>query len=281
VQLSDGLPLLERAVNGKAAPFLLDTGAERTVFADTAVGELGLPRDQWVSSSIRGIGGVIERTANVVLHSFEIGGVPLRRRSVNPALSFVVAPLPWHKLGNLTISGLLGADYLSAFDLDLDLPGRKLTLYHTNGCMRQPIPWEPASSPVSLERPRPYVILAPVQIGNRTLHAQIDTGSTFSFISWKGAAQLGITPAMLAIDPELSVRGIGRQTVEMRSRSFELVRLGPAEYRDVRLVFGLPAGGFPFDMLLGMDLLRSRRLLISYATGRLLIATHAQDGQIR
>jgi predicted aspartyl protease len=125
------------------------------------------------------------------------------------------------------------------------------------------------------------VILAPVQIGGRTLRAQIDTGSTFSFVSWKGAAQLGITPAMLALNPELSVRGIGRQAVGMRSRSFELVRLGPAEFRAVRLVFGSPAGGFPFEMLLGMDLLRSQRLLISYATDRLLIATHAQDRQIR
>jgi len=77
------------------------------------------------------------------------------------------------------------------------------------------------------------------------------------------------------------VRGIGRQAVGMRSRSFELVRLGPAEFRAVRLVFGSPAGGFPFEMLLGMDLLRSQRLLISYATDRLLIATHAQDRQIR
>ena len=41
---------------------------------------------------------------------------------------------------------------------------------------------------------------------------------------------------MLALNPELSVRGIGRQTVEMRGRSFELVRLGPAEYHDVRLM---------------------------------------------
>ncbi len=223
---------------------------------------------------------MIERTANVVLRSFEIGGVPLRRRSVNPVLSFVVAPLNWHTIGGRTVSGLLGADYLSVFDLDLDLPGRKLTLYRTNGCIREPIPWGPANSPVSLERPRSYVILAPVQIGGQTLHAQLDTGSTVSFVSWKGAARLGITPAMLAQNPELSVRGIGRQTLPMRSRAFELVRLGPAEYHDVRLIFGSPAGGgFPFDMLLGMDLLRSERLFISYATARLLIATGAKDAE--
>ncbi|MBV8093488.1 MAG: aspartyl protease family protein [Acetobacteraceae bacterium] len=276
VRIVQNYALVELAVNGRTATFLLDTGAERTVFANTAIEELGLARDEWVSSSIRGMGGVIERTANVVLRSFDIGGLPLRRRSVNPVLSFAVAPLPWHEIGGRTISGVLGADYLSVFDLDLDLPGGKLTLYDTIGCMREQIPWEPANSPVLLEHPKPYVILAPVQILGRTLHAQLDTGASFSFVSWKGAAQLSITPTMLAQTPELSARGIGRQGVAMRSRSFELLRLGPVEYHDVRMLFGSPAGGFPFEMLLGMDLLRSQHIFISYATNRLLIATNAK-----
>ena len=175
-------------------------------------------------------------------------------------------------LGAEPSPGSSGADYLSVFDLDLDLPAGKLTLYDTSGCTREPIPWGPAHSLLSLERPRPFVILAPVQIGGQTLHAQLDTGASVSFVSWKGAARLGITPAMLAEDPDLIARGIGRQAVAMRSRSFDLVRLGPAEYRHIRLLFGSPSGGFPFEMLLGMDLLRSHRIFISYATGRLLIA---------
>jgi predicted aspartyl protease len=272
VQLVQNHPLVELAVNGQPATFLLDTGAERTVFADTAVRELGLARDQWVSSSVRGVGGVIEMTANAVPRSFTIGGVALRRRSVNPALSFVVAPLPWHELGGRTISGLLGADYLSTFDLDLDLPRGRLTLYDTAGCAREPIPWGVANTPVTLERPRPYVILAPVQIDGRTLLAQLDTGASLSLVSRKGAARLGIAPEMTA--PAPGARGVGRQALALRSRVFAMARLGPAEYRDVSLMFGAPAGGFAFDMLLGMDLLRGQRMFISYATNRLLIATH-------
>ncbi len=271
VQLVQNRPLVELAVNGRAATFLLDTGAERTVFADTAVRELNLARDPWVSSSIRGVGGVIEMTANAAPRSFTLGGVALRRRGVNPALSFVVAPLPWHELGGRTISGLLGADYLSTFDLDLDLPHGTLTLYDTAGCAREPIPWGPANAPVALARPRPYVILAPVAIGNRTLMAQLDTGASFSLVSRKGAASLGIAPEMQ--DPGPSARGIGRQPLPLRSRTFETIRLGPAEYHDVTLAFGAPVGGFAFDMLLGMDLLHGRRVLISYATNRLLVAT--------
>src|SRR5689334_1876960 len=52
----NNLPLVELKVNGKDATFVLDTGTERTLFADTAVRELGLARDEWVSSSVRGVG---------------------------------------------------------------------------------------------------------------------------------------------------------------------------------------------------------------------------------
>lgn len=272
VQLVQNHPLVELAVNGVAAIFLLDTGAERTVFADTAVRELGLARDQWVSSSVRGVGGVIEMTANAVPRSFAIGGLALRRRGVNPALSFVVAPLPWHELGGRAISGLLGADYLSTFDLDLDLSRGTLALYDTTDCAHASLPWGPANVPVPLQRPRPYVLLAPVAIDGRTLLAQLDTGASVSLVSRKGAARLGITPEMQRAGP--SARGIGRQALPLHSRIFETARLGPAEYRHVTLAFGAPAGGFAFDMLLGMDLLRGRRVFISYATNRLLIATH-------
>lgn len=271
MQLVQNRPLVELAVNGRAAIFLLDTGAERTVFADTAVRELDLARDQWVSSSIRGVGGVIERTANAVPRSFALGGVALRRRGVNPALSFVVAPLPWHELGGRTISGLLGADYLSSFDLDLDLARGTLALYDTTDCAHAPIPWGPANVPVPLQRPRPYVLLAPVAIDGRTLLAQLDTGASVSLVSRKGAARLGITPETQA--PASSARGIGRQSLPLRSRVFATVCLGPVEYRNLTLAIGAPAGGFAFDMLLGMDLLRGRHAFISYATNRLLVAT--------
>lgn len=271
VQLVQDRPLVELAVNGRPATFLLDTGAERTVFADMAVRELDIARDTWVSSSVRGVGGVIEMTANAVPRSFTLGGVALRRRGVNPTLSFVVAPLPWHELGGRTISGLLGADYLSTFDLDLDLSRRRLTLYDTADCAHAPIPWGPANVSIALRRPRPYVLLAPVAIDGRTLLAQIDTGASVSLVSRKGAARLGIAPEMQG--PPQSARGIGPQALPLRSRVFETVQLGPATYRDMMLVFGAPAGGFAFDMLLGMDLLRGQHVFISYATDRLLVAT--------
>ena len=269
VDLVDNRPLVDVAVDGRTATFLLDTGAERTILSDAAVHSLGLARDTWVSTSVRGVGGTIERTANAVLRSFDLGGVPLRRHAVSQRLTFVVAPLPWTEQGGRPIVGLLGADYLSAFDLDLDMPAGTLTLYDTKDCDGVPIPWGPANTPVALQRPSPYVVLAPVVIGDRTLQAQLDTGASFSLVSARGEARLGFTPGA----PNASARGVGRQAMPLRMRVVPTARLGPAVYRDVLLAFGSPAGGFPFDMLLGTDLLRRQRIFISYATSRLLVAT--------
>jgi predicted aspartyl protease len=268
-------PLVEVALDGKKADFLLDTGAERTVVADSAVRELGLARDPWVSSGIRGVGGVLERTSNALLRSFEIGGVKLRRHAMSPALSLVVAPLPWGTIGPYKISGLLGADYLSAFDLDLDFPGHMLALYETTGCGADPIPWAPSFGALPLQRPAPYVVLAPLEVDGKTLLAQIDTGAALSLISGKGAARLGITPAMLAHDSGRDIRGIGRQAPLVHNRIVETMQLGPSVFHNVQISFGSLPGLLPFDMLLGMDLLHGQHILLSYATSRLLIAKPA------
>jgi len=45
VLLKQNHPLVELLIDGKAATFLPDIGAERTTFADTAVQKLGLARD--------------------------------------------------------------------------------------------------------------------------------------------------------------------------------------------------------------------------------------------
>jgi len=125
---------------------------------------------------------------------------------------------------------------------------------------------------VLLGRPTPTALLAPVRTGDSTLQAQLDTGASLSLIGIKGAARLGITPDLLARDAPGSARGIGRLTLALRNHIVPSLRLGSVEFRDVPLAFRTPAGGLPFDMLLGADLLGQQRVFISYATDRLLIA---------
>src|SRR6185312_14997777 len=66
LEIASGLLVASVDVNGKPARFVIDTGAERTIISEAAVHRLGLRRDPWVGTTVRGVGGV-ERRANTVL----------------------------------------------------------------------------------------------------------------------------------------------------------------------------------------------------------------------
>ncbi len=260
------------ALDGKPARLVLDTGAERTVVSQAAMRELHLRGDPWVSTFIRGVGGV-EWRANALLESFTLGGVPLRRRSVNPVLSLVVAPLPFPTSGADGAAGLLGSDYLSVFDLDLDLAAGTLGIYAMQDCATGAIPWSLPFVTVPATRPKAGVLLVPVQIDGRILQAELDTGAVASLVTARGAARLGLAanPSDARAGPAL--RGVGRQEMAVQIREFAEIRFGPLVLRDAHLAVGAPAGGYPFDMILGLDILRDARLWISYASNRVLVAT--------
>ncbi len=122
-------------VNGIAASFILDTGAQRSVVTGEAVRRLGLARDQWVGTTLSGVGG-IDRRANADPRSFSLGGVRLVRRTLNHDTSLTVGIIPRTVVGDHVIDGLLGRDFLSVFDLDLDMPARRLTIYSVQGLRR-------------------------------------------------------------------------------------------------------------------------------------------------
>jgi hypothetical protein len=121
------------AVNRIVATLILDTGAQRSMVTEQAVHRLDLARDQWVGTTMRGVGG-IESRPNADPRSLTLGGVALVRRTLNHDTSLTVGVIPRTRVGNLVIDGVLGRDFLSLFDLDLDVPARRLTLYQVQGC---------------------------------------------------------------------------------------------------------------------------------------------------
>jgi hypothetical protein len=196
----------------------------------------------------------------------------LRRRTLTEDTSVTVGPLPVAEVAGRPITGLLGRDFLSPFDLDLDLPAHRLTLYGVSGCDTGFLPWtEPyAAIPVSTTVGAALVVAALVD--GRLLRALVDSGASASLITAPGMFRLGLTPELLARDPGANGTGVGPQPVPMHRHRFAELRVGPEVTRDPVLWVASVRVVPIVDLLLGADWLAHRRVWLSFATKQVFVA---------
>jgi hypothetical protein len=270
----DGTMTVPLEVNGIAATFILDTGAQRSLVTEEAVRRLGLSRDAWVGTTMSGIGG-IDRRPNAIPRSLSLGGIPLVRRTLHHDTSMTVGIMPSRRTGAVTIDGLLGRDFLSLFDLDLDVPGGRLTLYQVQNCDGRFLPWPGGYSAIPVAMPAESALVVPVTLDATPLHAMLDSGASASLLAAPGMFRAGVALAGLAADPATDVSGLGPHVVIMRRHKFHSLRVG-GEVIDAPLIWVAPIRLTPIvDMLLGADWLAVRHVWISYATRQLFVADPA------
>jgi hypothetical protein len=267
----DGHILVTVQVNDIAATFVLDTGAERTLMGEDVVRRLGLERDGWVTSTILGIGGLQQRP-NALPHTLRLGTTPLHRRTLTGDTSVTVGPLPVTEIAGRPIAGLLGRDFLSLFDLDIDLPDHRMTLYDVRGCDAWFLPWTSPYAAIPATMPMGAALVVQVPVDDRPLRALIDTGASSSLITASGMFRLGVTPALLARDPAGNGAGVGPAPVPMHLHRFAELRVGPDVMPDPALWVASVRVVPIVDMLLGADWLQTRRVWLSFATKQVFVA---------
>jgi hypothetical protein len=260
-------------VNGITATFILDTGAQRSVVTEEAVRRLGVARDEWVGTTMRGVGG-IESRPNADPRSLTLGGIPLVRQTLSHDTSLTVGVLPRPRVGSLLIDGLLGRDFISVFDLDLDVPDRRLTLYQVHDCAGRFLPWAGGYGAVPVTLPAEDALVTPVTLDGTKLRALLDTGASSSLVAAPGLFRLGLQPASLAGDPVDQVAGLGFHLVTMHRHVFRSLQVA-GQTIGSPVIWVAPVHLTPIvDMLLGADWLAGRRIWISFATRQMFIASN-------
>ena len=123
LEVRGNMLFVQAKIDEEPVTLLVDTGAERTLLTEAAVDRLHLPRDLQHATRTLGIGSPTATWDARLPNGIVLGATHF------PVDSVTVGRFGIHEVAGGSADGLLGADILLAFDIDLDLPARRITFY--------------------------------------------------------------------------------------------------------------------------------------------------------
>lgn len=273
LQMQHGLPLVAAAIDGHPVWLVVDTGAERSILTKQAVARLQLQHDIGRVSHTMGIGGP-STNWDVVVGSIVMGGVRF------PIDRFAVGNFEIPADGGAAPAGLLGADILLAFDLDIDISHDTVTLYRARRCDDARPPWEEEAIPIHGVTTRKDRVLIPLALDGLKAAGLLDTGAQHTTIGSDLAARVGVGERTMAGDPVIVEHGAGPAEVPTHLHRFASLVIGPTHVANPRLTV-VPSEFGVGDALIGQDFLRGRRAWISFASSQVFVTPLSGDGTPR
>jgi tetratricopeptide (TPR) repeat protein len=266
------LPVVAAKINGKDTALGFDMGAQ-TFITPEAVSHHHLPRDEFRRTRSVGTTAIIT-ARNVLIRDFQFAGTSHRMKSVAAIALVSKITSGESSLIGAPLEGILGADILADYDLDLDFINNTLTLYKVSGCASVQPRWTGTFEALPVKVTGQRRISVPVILDGHKLRAIFDTGANQSAVSRAAASRIGIAEAVLKADNLQSFIGAGNIAAKLRSHRFQALAVGEETMRDVRLgILKIPL--LEADMLLGHDYMRSKRFWISYATKTVFVQAGA------
>ena len=266
LELVRNWPIATVDLDGRPVRLVVDTGAQVTVLTEEAVRRLDIQTDWNRPSSLVGVGGALR-----IFHA-KAGKIALAGATAED-IEFAITPATFSYPGVAPIDGFLGGDVLSKFDVDIDLPNSRMTLYRARPCPSGTPPWtEPftALTTPSVWGPlinRPYL---PITLDGHTIEVMLDTGAQSSTMTAAIAYSVGVTAEALAADRSGTTKGVVNGPKAVQAHRFSTLTVGPETFHNPTLVVTerMDAGA---AMLLGSDYLRTHRAWISYASRKLFL----------
>jgi predicted aspartyl protease len=259
VTLAAGVPVVRFTVSSKELLLILDTGAQSTVISTGAADRLQLPRSMVYPRRMRGLGGGLVGGA-VGLPGLAVAGIEL------PNFGALVAPIEL-KLSGIVPDGLLGADILSDYDVDLDLARNRVRLWCSSGAPD----WSRSYSTIEANRSLHDRLFFWSALDGKRTAVIIDTGAQHSLVDSRAALATGIDAKALGSQPAIAVLGIsGSGGVQARPYRFRELAIGRERLAQPSLLVA-PLGLEDADLILGADFMKDRRVRLSYRSRRIYI----------
>jgi predicted aspartyl protease len=260
VTILRNVPLVVVEINGLPATLILDTGAQTMLLTQAAVTRLGLRTDSRAPVKVSGIGGASLNWPAIV-RRFAIGGLAL------PDQLASVHAIGLGEVGGIQPDGLLGADVLGRFEVDLDMPGKRLALYGGRACEDETLPMQGRIVEVAAPGSRRNRLVIEADLDGRKMTALLDSGAEASVVMAQATL---LTPEALQADPKVMLRGTGPELTEGRRHMFDRLEVAGQGFRRVLLTV-MQRQANEDDMIIGMDYMAARRIWLAYPRRKVFI----------
>lgn len=251
------------SLNGHRVRMMIDTGASKSALLFDEIDALHLPHDRHQSITVNGLGGKLDAQHPVLINSIKVGDLEW--------LDVTVTGLAATSMGTGEAPvGLLGADILSQYDVEFDFPKGTMTFWSVAGCGDRFVPWQGRFSEFHPQRTGHNAFVIPVTINGHQLQALLDTGSDATSVTYSAALAAGVTPDAIELDRAGTRKGARGVALTSHVHRFDSMSIGPMTFRNAGLVVVDDAQG-DFDMLLGIDFMRWRKVWFSYATNQVFM----------
>ncbi|MFW7269536.1 aspartyl protease family protein [Gluconacetobacter sp. Hr-1-5] len=257
-----GSPIVKASINGHPVAFIVDTGSLITAVWPQEIDKLGL-YSTFRQVRLRGVGGETLGTI-VTARSMGLGA------ATASDVSFVAVGklMDGRAINGIPVVGLLGADFLSSYDVVFDLPNHQVNLYDVHGCKGVIPRWTGGfySVPTDEDHRDPTKIIVRVKLDGHPMDAILDSGAQRTLIAASDAHDAGVTQSTLAGDRKGISFGIDDQKLTRFLHRFDTFQIGPFHF-DHPL---LPVSETD-ESLLGAEFLRNHRVWIPRARNEIFV----------
>lgn len=259
------VPFVTLLANGHPVILLLDTGAQHSVLTPSAAERVGARVRVDFQGQIHAVAGFLP-SGQVELQSFSADGliIPWRR--------LLVAPVTIAKPLGIDLDGLLGADVLGSFDMDLDLPRHRLAFYQKSLCSSATLPWHEPYTEIRAGLSHGEHLFFPIELDDSSIMGVIDTGAQRSILAEATALALGTTRATLEQDQMITTRDAAGNLLRSYIHRFSKLTVGSETIYDPALIVA-NINLVDANIVLGVDFLRSRRVWFSYGSRKIFLST--------
>jgi predicted aspartyl protease len=276
LQFMQARALVQVSINETPGQFAIDTGSQDSILdpAYAQAAHVGMDRHAGRMTMV-GAGGAQSLpiwTAHA--RHIQVGDISFQ----DWEFPVVTDPLP----SPVHIDGLLGADFLHYFDIELGIPGGHMTLWRLSGCTDIHPVWTGKYDAIQLTSVKRQKMSMPIWIDNAFLDVEFDTGAGALLLTRDAAIRAGATEAQLQLDRTSPGAGLGGNFAIIGHR-FQTLLIGSLVFNN-KIIAVDPnpprLNGFDAydgrDGLLGLAPFGDDKLWISFATRTLFLQSPLQ-----